>query len=362
MILFRYFLLRFLSMFLRVFMIFFGILLMIGTVDQLSSLKQNQGVGHAAYLSLLSQSRTMLTILPLLTAITAVSVFVGLSRSSELVVVRAAGRSGLRFLLAPLTGAILVGLIGVSVFDPLVAATSKLYRLETRDKGASAVLTVQGGGIWMRQGDAQSQSVIQAQQVSSDGKTFFNISVYSFDSQGTPITVIEADEARLIPNAWQVFGAMKWNLQDENPQATAEPLPEGALIATDISVEKLSRGFSAPSDIAFWALPNYIADLEKSGFSARAHRVWLQMEMALPLTLAVMVLIAAGFTMRHARAGKTGQMVLYALLAAFAIFFLRNFAQVLGQNGQIPIFLAAWGAPFAALLLAISLLLHLEDG
>ena len=52
MILFRYFLLRFLSMFLRVFMIFFGILLMIGTVDQLSSLKQNQGVGHAAYLSL----------------------------------------------------------------------------------------------------------------------------------------------------------------------------------------------------------------------------------------------------------------------------------------------------------------------
>jgi lipopolysaccharide export system permease protein len=109
-------------------------------------------------------------------------------------------------------------------------------------------------------------------------------------------------------------------------------------------------------------LPGYIADLERSGFSARAYRVWLQIELALPLTLAAMVLIAAGFTMRHVRAGKTGQMVLFALLAAFAIFFLRNFAQVLGQNGQIPAILAAWGAPFAAALLAISLLLHMEDG
>ena len=86
------------------------------------------------------------------------------------------------------------------------------------------------------------------------------------------------------------------------------------------------------------------------------------MELALPLMLAAMVLVGAGFTMRHTRFGKTGMMVLFALLAGFALFFLRNFAQVLGNNGQIPVLLAAWSPPVAATLLSLGFLLHLEDG
>jgi lipopolysaccharide export system permease protein len=42
--------------------------------------------------------------------------------------------------------------------------------------------------------------------------------------------------------------------------------------------------------------------------------------------------------------------------------FLRNFAQVLGETGQIPALLAAWGPPVAAVMLSLGLLLHLEDG
>jgi lipopolysaccharide export system permease protein len=86
------------------------------------------------------------------------------------------------------------------------------------------------------------------------------------------------------------------------------------------------------------------------------------MEFAMPVLLAGMVLLAAGFTMRHVRFGNTGMMVMGAVLAGFGIFFLRNFAQVLGSNGQIPISIAAWSAPVASVLFALGLLLHLEDG
>ena len=55
-------------------------------------------------------------------------------------------------------------------------------------------------------------------------------------------------------------------------------------------------------------------------------------------------------------------MVLLAVISGFAIFLLRNFAQVLGENGQIPVLIAAWSAPVAAALLSLSLVLHLEDG
>ena len=41
---------------------------------------------------------------------------------------------------------------------------------------------------------------------------------------------------------------------------------------------------------------------------------------------------------------------------------LRNFGQVLGENSQIPVLLAAWTPPIACSLAALGLILHLEDG
>ena len=78
--------------------------------------------------------------------------------------------------------------------------------------------------------------------------------------------------------------------------------------------------------------------------------------------LLAMVLVGAGFTMRHTRFGRTGTMVLAALMIGFGIYFIRNFAQILGDNGQIPVSLAAWSPPVAAIMLSLGILLNLEDG
>ena len=120
--------------------------------------------------------------------------------------------------------------------------------------------------------------------------------------------------------------------------------------------------FGTPSAIPIWDLPQFIERLERAGFSARNHKVWFQMELTLPLLMVAMVLVGAGFTMRHARFGKSGIMVLYALVLGFSLYFIRNFAGLLGESGQLPILLAAWGPPLAAILLPMGLLLHLEDG
>ncbi|MEY8842586.1 LptF/LptG family permease, partial [Cribrihabitans sp. XS_ASV171] len=99
-----------------------------------------------------------------------------------------------------------------------------------------------------------------------------------------------------------------------------------------------------------------------AGFNTKQHEVWLQVQLARPLFLVSMVLVGAAFTMRHVRFGGTGVAVLTAVLLGFALYFIRNFAQILGENGQIPIILAAWAPPVAALMLTFGLLLHAEDG
>ena len=352
---------RFLKMFGLVFGVFAAILLLIDVIDQLR--KVGVSLSGALYLSLLNVPESLYQILPLIMILTAIALFLGLARSSELVVVRASGRSGLQFLLAPVVMALLIGAVAVAVFNPLVAATSKAYdRLAAQRGQEGSLLSLSEDGLWMRQGNAAGQSVIKATRSDPGGTTLQGVTVITFNPEGTPTQRIEATSAQLLPGEWLLHGAKRWSLTDANPEQTALATAVEMRLPTDLTQDRLRDGFGDPSSVAFWALPSYIKALERAGFSARSYQVWMQMELALPVLLAAMVLIAAGFTMRHARFGKTGQMVLLALLGGFVIFFLRNFAQVLGQNGQIPILLAAWSPPIAATFLALGLLLHLEDG
>jgi lipopolysaccharide export system permease protein len=267
-------------------------------------------------------------------------------------------------LFGPVAATLILGVLAVAAFNPIVAATSLRYEvMSQRYAGAEAsVLSVSREGLWLRQGGAEGQTVIRALRASRDGTRMFDMTFLSFDAEGAPVERVEAAEAQLVPGAWEVRDAKVWPLAGaSNPEREAVT-HETMRIPSDLTLDRIRDSFGTPSAIPIWELRTFIAQLEEAGFSARQHRVWFQMELALPLFLVAMVMIGAGFTMRHARLGKTGQMVLYALLFGFGLYFVRNFAQVLGENGQIPAVLAAWSPPIAGILASLGFLLHLEDG
>jgi lipopolysaccharide export system permease protein len=356
---------RFLGSVGRVFLAFFAVLLLIDMIEQLRRFSDADiGLTGAAHMALLSVPETMYRILPLIIVMGAIANFLGLARSSELVVVRASGRSGLRFLMTPLLVSVAIGLLAVALLNPLVAATSKAYddMRSQLSQGGRSVLSVADTGLWLRQGSGEGQTVIQAARSNLDGTELFGVTFLAFDQNGQPTRRIEAEESKLVEGAWRLTGTKTWDLTAPNPEQAAVRADGPVALVSDLTPERIRDSFGTPSAIAFWNLPAYIADLERAGFSAQAYKLWYQMELALPMLMAAMVLVAAGFTMRHVRFGGTGKMVIYALLAGFGFYFLRNFAQALGDTGQIPILLAAWSPPVAAIMLSLGLLLHLEDG
>ncbi|MCX7288217.1 MAG: LPS export ABC transporter permease LptG, partial [Rhodobacterales bacterium] len=339
---------RFLGMVGRVFLIFFAILMLVDMIEQLRRFSgADIGLAEAAQMSLMNVPETLYRIMPLIMIMGAIALFLGLARSSALVVVRAAGRSGMRFLVALRLVAVALGALTVGLFNPLVAATSRAYdeRRVELSQGSDSVLSVADTGLWLRQGGAEGQTVIQAARANLDGTRLFGVTFVSFDATGLPSSRIEAESAELADGAWRMTGTKRWDLTATNPELTATSESGPVALPSDLTAERIRDSFGTPSAIPFWDLPAYIADLERAGFSAQAYRLWFQMELAQPLLMVAMVLIAAGFTMRHVRFGGTGKMVLYAMLAGFGIFFLRNFAQAMGDTGQIPIGLAAWSPP-----------------
>lgn len=364
MILSRYMARRYLASFLGVMAVMAGILLLVDMVEQLRRFG-GAGVGFRTALELaaLRMPSSLYAVLPLVALLATLATFVALARSSELVVIRAVGRSVLVVVAAPALVALALGAAAIGVLNPLVAATAKQYdQLAARLGGDDAsLLSVSRDGLWLREAAAGGQRVIRALQGSADGSRLVGVSILTFDPVLGPVKQIEAEAAHLTPGAWRLSGARLWDLTLANPEAAVTPHATLTL-PTDLTPAALRDSFGPPSTIPLWELPGFIATLDRAGFAALEHRVWLQRELALPLMLMAMVLIGASFTLYHIRSGRQGLRVLMALLAGFGAFFLRDFAQVLGENGQIPALLAAWSPPAVAALLALGLMLQLEEG
>lgn len=364
MILHLYIARRFLRAIVVVTAVFVGILLPIDIADQMRRVGSDHGLGAVIELSMLNLPGALYTWLPLFVMLATLVLFLGLARTSELVVIRSAGRSALRSAVSPVLVAFGIGVLALLILNPIVAATSREYQMTVaRYQGAEQrTVSVNAQGLFLRQGTLSQQTVIHAEGTNSDGTHLFDANFFTFDADGLLVERISADEALLQGGAWDLSGVKSWPFAGVENAEAAAVFHDHLSLPSTLTAEQIRDSFGRPETVPIYDLPGFIAQLNAAGFAALQHRIWLQMQLSNPLMLAAMVLIGAGFTMRHTRFGRTGIMVLGAILLGFGVYFIRDFAQVLGESGQLPAALVAWAPPVAAILFALGVLLHTEDG
>lgn len=302
---------------------------------------------------------------PFVMLLAALWTYARMARASELVVARAAGVSVWRVVLPTLLTAALVGVLATTVYSPIAASLlDRFERLQAQIfRGGASLLAVSSDGLWLRQGNQATQSVIHAWSSNSDATELRNVTIQMFEAEDNWVGRIDAESASLLPGYWRLENATIRRLNPALPDAPPE-LRERAFydLPTDLTPEQIIDSFAAPETISFWRLPAFIEALKDQGFSARRHVLHFHASLAAPVLFAAMALMGGAFAMRHMRLGGLGLMALYAALTGFAAYFVLDITQALGGSGVLPAIPAAWAPPFATLLLASGLLLHFEDG
>ena len=303
-------------------------------------------------------------ILPFAVLLGGILAFWRLTRSSELIVARAAGVSAWQFLAAPLGYAVLLGLFATAAVSPVSSAM--LSRAELLDntylRTGGGPLALAGGQLWLRQSDRalvpQGVAIIHARAVQMKGRRLLaeDVSVFRLDNNDRFLERLEAKTAALGRGVWTLTDTRRI-LPDKLPETIGT-----ATLPTDLTVNRVQESFATPDTLSVWTLPDFIGLLERSGFSAIRHRLYFQTLLALPLLAGTMALVSAGFSMRATRRGGVSQMIASGVAAGFLLFVVSKVAEEFGQSGALPPGLAAWAPALAGLLLAVALLLHLEDG
>lgn len=303
-------------------------------------------------------------ILPFAVLLGGILCFWRLTRSSELIVARAAGVSAWEFLTAPTLCALLFGIVATALVSPV--SSVMLARAEAMDntflRSGGGPLALNGGQLWLRQSDRvlnpQGIAIIHAHDVALHGRqlTAQQVSVFRLDGSDRLLTRIEAARATLTAGSWQLENAR--TIRPDQLPGT----PEAVSLPTDLTVSRVQESFASPDTLSIWALPSFIALLDRSGFSSIRHRLHFQELLALPLLAGTMTLVSAGFSMRPARRGSVARMIGSGVAAGFALFVVSKIVAEIGQSGALPVALAAWAPAVSGLMLAVALLLHTEDG
>jgi lipopolysaccharide export system permease protein len=249
----------------------------------------------------LKQPDMMQQVLPFAILFGTMMAFWRMTRSHELVVARAAGISVWQFLAPPLSGSFLVGVLMVTVFNPIASVMQASYeQLESRIlRGGGDQLTLTRTGFWLRQSDdVGNHSIIHAKSFAIKGRALDNVMILFLANDTKLARRIDAQEALLKNGIWEVRDGTDW--EPGKPLAPFTTMN----VDTNLTLNKIQESFASPETMSFWELPGFIRLLDASGFSSQKHRLYFNALLARPFLYAAMVLIAAAFSLRMQRRGE----------------------------------------------------------
>lgn len=339
---------------------FAGVLTLIYLIDVVELLRRagdakGGSTSFLAFLSLLRVPAVAEQILPFAVLFGSMIAFLGLSRKLELVVARAAGVSVWQFLMPPVLVALVLGLVTVTLYNPLSAAFKhRADGLETKLFGNAAGAA--STSLWIRQKSVDGQAVIRAESSSEQGSQLGAVSAFVFDRSGRFQERVEAASARLRAGFWQ--------MQDVRIVAVGEEprVSESYLLATNLTPEQVTQSFAAPDTVSFWQLARIRDQTEKAGLDATGYRLRYQTLLARPLLFVAMVLVAASFSLRFFRIGGVAKMVSGGVAAGFLLYVVTKLVADLGSAGLVSAVTAAWFPAFAGCIVSSLVLLNQEDG
>jgi lipopolysaccharide export system permease protein len=287
-----------------------------------------------------------------------IGTFLMLSRSSELVVTRAAGMSVWQFLLPAVVVAILLGVAGDTIYNPFAAtvrAASETAFAKTFGEEVG-LMTARDSQMWLRQDGVDGSSIVNAAAAADQGRSLSGLRIIQYNTEGKFTESIQAQKGILRDGFWELT-----NVIVTRPRAAPEQYAS-YLVSTYLSPTEVQETLGSEFSVSFWQLPSMIAVAEKAGLPAKAFRLQYAMLLVRPFLFAVMVLLAATVSLKTFRMGNIQTKVVVGLLSGFGFFILAEVSRQLGMADLVPT-VAAVGLPVAlGGSLSLTVLLHQEDG
>lgn len=319
-----------------VLLILLGLFTFVNFLDQLGSMGQGDyDIWQVMRFVALSTPRVIYEIFPMCAMLGTTIGLSMLANDSELIVMRASGISMLRITASALRiGAlfVIISIIFGEVISPYTETAAQ------RGKAQALEQDIKQGtnfGLWLRDND----TYVNIDQVLPD-LTLLNLKVFEFDQNNQLRSLVTAEEGSFEEtegnqNYWQLKNIKQTQINLEGtPEVTAQP---EAKWVSGVSPQILSVFLTGPEQLSFLQLRRYIRHLKANAQNTDSYELTYWSKLMLPLSTAIMVILAIPFVFSNIRSGNLGRNIFIGIMIGLGFYvFNKSFGFVVLAYGISP--------------------------
>ena len=268
------------------------------------------------------------TTAPLAALLGGLTALVVLARNSEIIAMRAAGRSVLGLtgglMAAGALGAVLLFLFSEFVVVSSNATLEDWRRADFRPDG----VVDDGDGSWLM----EDGTIIRVDHVMRDGSVLVGLRLFNRDGTGAVSEIVDARLAIFENDTWQMLEAKRISGNGQDPPVWN----------TDLKPEHFIQYAHSPDQLSVLSLDRWTSELALGSRPEYYYRTWLHQKFAGPAVLVLMPLLAAIAAFAHIRSGSAVLVVVMGISLGFLFVIVDNLLLAFGQFGALPPWLAAW--------------------
>lgn len=297
-----------------VLLVLLGLFLFVNFIDQISD------IGHGSYTLLeaakyvvMTAPRTIYELFPMAALLGTILGLSVLANDSELIVMRSSGISIMQITRAVLkTGGLFVLfaiLIG-EVVSPWTETHAERNRAEALQENIQQQTSF---GLWMR----DSTTYVNVGEVLPD-LSLLRIKVFEFDQNKKLRSLVIAKEGRYENGEWLMEGITQTTIGLDD-RAAAQNL-DSAFWNTDVTPEILTAFLIQPEQLSIWQLKDYIHHLSENSQKTNSYELAFWNKIVLPLSTAVMVILAIPFVFGNLRMGNLGKSLFQGIMLGLGFY------------------------------------------
>ena len=314
---------RFFASFLLVMLTVCGIIFAVTFVERLSSNPTALATLMDAWVRLLEYVPMFL---PLAVFMGTLVAFYNLTKSSELIIISGAGLSPFQIARPFLTGAFLIGIFAATIINPYSV------NLTTRNL-TNHQLKLIDNAIWLRESSDDGYLTARAQGMNMSKNHDIIFEDITILLQDTEFKLKERISAKTATLSGDGFDIEKASIIDEEGITK-----KGSRhIDTKLTPQTVLDRYLQPDQISFWELPAFIHKMNAIGVSTRGHLVQFWTLLFLPLTMMAMTVLGIAFSQTKQRRNYSfGVKFSLGIITCFALYFIVNIFNALGNTGTLP--------------------------
>jgi lipopolysaccharide export system permease protein len=294
---------------------------------------------------------------PFIALFVGMTTLISLNRRYELVVTRAAGISAWQFILPFVGGAVLLGILSVTVLNPIAAwGESKSLAVESGWRNEGDAGRQQQTLPWLRQSSGGQDTIIGAKSFEDNGTLLKDVVLVHLDQDGNILFRQDAMSAKLEDGYWLL------NDVSEIRPGHVPTRQATARISTNLRQEFVQERLTQPETVAFFDLSHKIEVAQSFGISSKALETQYHFLLSMPFLLVAMTFIAATVSLKFSRFAQSRSVILGGIVSGFVLYVVTVLVRAFGSSGVVPPFVAVWVPVVVALALGATILLHQEDG